>query len=157
MAQDKKVNVVKYPTIVGALIVIVINALILYYILGLEKSNCNCVRDSQHDFLKYLTMFNIAWPIVATLLITLLNLLLKPNVVKILWFIVTALYTFVIFYGSIILWRYVDALNREDCKCAKTDMQNINSFLNIWRWIQLVISAMGVIGVFILGMRMMRV
>jgi len=153
---SKKINIVKYPTLVGAVVTVAINAIILYYILGLEKAHCDCTRDPQHDFLKYLTMFNIAWPLVATVLITLLNYVLKTNVVKVLWYLVMASYTFVLLYGSIILWRYVDLLNREDCKCAENDMQNINTFLNIWRWIQLVFSALGAIGILLIGIKLLR-
>jgi len=64
-------------------------------------------------------MFNIAWPIVSVLLLMLLTNVLKLDIVNMIWFIIITLYGALSLYGSVILWRYVGAINREDCECAK--------------------------------------
>lgn len=129
---------VKYPTLIGSVVGAVINGLILYYLLGLEKKHCDCTLDKRHDALKILAVVNIGYPILATVLILALKSVLNEGTVSMLWYLITLVYSAILFIGAVILWRYVDRLNRQNCKCAEDDMQNINSFLMIWRWFMVI-------------------
>lgn len=144
-----------YPAVIFSLVLFV-NAIILYYLLGLEKEHCNCHRDKQHNFLKTLTVVNMVWPVLSFILVLVLNLFLKPELVKLVQGLVGSAYTIILFMGAVVLWRYVDKLNRENCACAEKDMQNINGFLMLWRWVQLIVYSLAAVGVVIAAITMLR-
>lgn len=147
---------VKYPSVAASVFSIAVNVLILYYLLGLEKKHCACTLDKHHDSLKLLTYVNIAYPVVASVLIMVLNYVLNPKVVSVLWYLLHFVYALALFAGAVVLWRYVDLLNRQDCKCAEKDMQNINSFLLIWRWVMVAIYGLSVLGMIVIGLNLLR-
>lgn len=146
---------VVYPTIIGSVISVALNAVILYYLTGLEKKHCTCTLNKHHDSLKILACINISYPVVATVLIALLKSVLSTKMVSLVWYLLQLVYAAALFAGAVVLWRYIDRLNREDCKCAESDMQNINSFLMLWRWIMVLAYGLGLIGLVLFGLRML--
>lgn len=143
------------PSVIGSIVSIAINAVILYYLLGLEKKHCKCTLDHNHDALKLLTMINIGYPVLAVVLIAILTSIFKPSLASTLWFLIKLVYTGLLLGGAVILWRYVDKLNREDCQCAEKDMQNINSFLMIWRWVMVVLYGLSFLAMLYIGGNML--
>lgn len=137
-----------YSSLSGGILSFTINCLILYYILGLEKEHCKCTRDEYHNLLKYLTIFNIGWPVIGIIISLLLVMIFNMNIVFMVWFTIVIVYTFALFCGAIVLFRYIGSLDHEDCVCAEKDMYALHTFLKIWRWIQLILSSIALVLVF---------
>lgn len=126
----------------GFLFPLIINGIILYYLIGLEKDHCKCYRDKYHNELKYLTIFNLGWPLFALILFGLIFAFGDSNMLPKAAFAIISVYASALLLGAIVLWRYVGKLNKEQCVCAVKDMKQVNSFLMVWRWIQLILACL---------------
>ena len=112
---------------VGIIIGIIINFFIVYYLINLEDKNCNCIRDWRHDYIKFFSIFNILTSIIA-LSNTVPKTGILVNTIGILAIInIYAFYT------------YIRDLNDTKCECAVVKQKNLNKFLNIYRYLIIII------------------
>ena len=113
---------------------IAINLLILYYLNNLEPLDCKCIRDWRHNFIKYMTIFNL---ICAFLLLFGINIRTCTGISGILTILsLVNLYAF---------YTYIGDLNDTKCICAVQKQKNLNSFLNIWRYIMVIVPVLALI------------
>lgn len=145
-----------YGSGLWSIIGIVINILILYYLLGLEKKHCKCTLDKRHKELKALTIVNIALPIIVFVLFLVLMKLLDPFLAFQVMIVLMALYLVILFIAAIVLWRYVGRLDKAECNCATEDMKHIHGFLMIWRWVMVTMYGIAMLSMLFLAPQMFR-
>ena len=112
----------------------VINILIIYYLINLEDVSCNCIKDWRHDYIKYVAVFNILCNI---LLLLNINIETLSGINSILNLI--NIYAF---------FTYIRDLNDTKCVCAVTKQENLNYFLNIWRYAIIIVPIVAILYVF---------
>lgn len=110
---------------------LVVNILIIYYLINLEDVRCNCIMDWRHHYIKYLALFNVICNI---LLLFDVNIELLSGINSILNLI--NIYTF---------FTYVGDLNETKCECAVVKQENLNYFLNIWRYVLISIPILAIL------------
>ena len=107
---------------------IAVNLLVLYYLNNLEPIYCKCIRDWRHNFIKYFTIFNLTC---SFLLLFGINLQKSAGLSGILGIVsLVNLYAF---------YTYIGDLNDTKCICAVEKQKNLNKFLNIWRYIMVIL------------------
>ena len=106
-------------------IIIIIQGSILYYLYNLEGSECNCIRDWRHNFIKGMSIINI-------ILSSLVCLRVGITFMTQLTFII-GIATLINFYA---FFTYVGELNKTKCICAIDKQPILNNLMNILRWIQ---------------------
>ena len=94
---------------------------------NLEDNNCNCIRDSRHNFIKYITIFNI---------ICLVLLLYDKTILE----NVDLIILFINLFNSFKFYTYIRDLNNTKCSCVITKQKYVNNFLYIWRYILLILN-----------------
>lgn len=129
-------------SIFRTLVTLAINIAIIYYILGLEKDKCKCVRDWRHDYIKYYTAVVIA-----------INVLFLVSDFKLRIFISglagnSIFFKVIVVIGLAILtaigvqiysiFTYVGDLNKTKCTCATEDMRTLNRVMLVLRWFYII-------------------
>jgi hypothetical protein len=111
--------------IVVNILLIVINAVIIYYMFEVTKSECNCTKDWRELYVKIFSGILI--------IISMIKLYLhRHNIFHILLKYIIIIGTGVNIYA---LFTYLGDLNKQNCKCAVENNEIINDFLMIWRWV----------------------
>lgn len=107
----------------GLIFTVIIQGLILYYLYNLEGTECNCIRDWRHNYIKYFATFLIVYSAIMT------RALSSIGMIIIIIFQLINLYAF---------FTYVGDLNETKCACAVEKQPLLNSAMNVLRWIQLI-------------------
>jgi hypothetical protein len=132
----------KYISKLFALIPIITNSIILFYLYHLEADTCNCIRDWRHDFLKYIAIILIFLDLIALFYASLedkLNEHLK--IYNLIMNIINVLY-------CIFAFIYIGDLDRTNCVCAVEKQKVIHGFLfYFWRYILLIFAAITCINI----------
>lgn len=118
---------------------------ILYYIYNLEDADCNCVRDWRHNFIKAMCLI-----IIFLTFVGLFGFNLKSTSFK--WLSIIYLVLFII--DAYAFFTYVGELNETQCSCAIKKQPNLNSIMNLIRWIFpiiIVLLLLAIIAFIILG------
>jgi H+/Cl- antiporter ClcA len=126
------------------LIVITIYGLVIYYLYELEGEGCNCIMDWRHDFIKYYTMA-LCFIVIVKSVMLITQLYNKINTTILLIFnVIFALLAAVNVYA---FFTYVgDVQDDKNCKCAGEKHPNLNSMMNVLRWIYIVLFSIAIIG-----------
>ena len=104
---------------------IVINAVIIYYMFEVTKSGCDCTKDWRQLYIKICSS--------ALIIISMIKIYSHSNnIFSMLLNIIIVLATGINVYS---LFTYVGDLNEQNCKCAVENQNSINDFLKVWRWI----------------------
>ena len=114
---------------------LVVNILIIYYLINLEDVNCKCIMDWRHNYIKYVSIFNIICNVLILFNINIENL----SSINVILDIIN-IYAF---------FTYIGDLNYTKCECAVVKQENLNYFLNIWRYAIIIIPLIGLL--FVLG------
>ena len=116
--------------------ILALHGSILYYLYNLEDADCNCIRDWRHNFIKAMCLV-----IIFLSFIGLFGLNLKSQGFK--WL---ALIQFILFVIDVYaFFTYVGDLNRTQCSCAVNKQPNLNSIMNLIRWIYVIILGLAVL------------
>ena len=99
---------------------------ILYYLYNLEDADCNCIRDWRHNFIKAMCLV-----IIFLTFIGLFGFNLKSNSFK--WLVI--IYFILLIIDIYAFFTYIRDLNITKCSCAINKQPNLNSIMNIIRWI----------------------
>ena len=143
---NKKNNVAHYNSNTASLIfTLIIQSLIIYYLYNLESKDCNCIYDWRHNYIKY---FAIVLIIINTFNFTVVNMNKNLMIIGVLLILLQIINIYAFF-------TYIDDLNTTKCKCAIDKQPLLNKFMNILRWIQVIIFVVVVIMIiwFLLFMR----
>jgi hypothetical protein len=122
----------------GSLVTLAINIAIIYYVLGLEKDKCRCVRDWRHDYIKYYTGVMIALNVIT--LFTGAKLLVNTQgptgsqLVFIVAMLVALAMVAAVGVQIYSIFTYVGDLNKTKCTCATEDMRTLNRAMLVLRW-----------------------
>ena len=137
-------NILTIILLIFFLIIISIYGSIIYYLYELEGEGCNCIMDWRHDFIKYYTMALAALLVIKiVLLLTHLHDKINTTILLIFNFIFALLaavnvYAFFTYVG--------DIQDDKNCKCAGEKHPNLNSMMNVLRWIYIVLFSIAIIG-----------
>jgi len=112
---------------------LVIQGLIIYYLYNLESADCNCIKDWRHNYIKYFAIFLICW----SLLHVLLPAFPKYKMIGFIIMILSLINVYAFF-------TYVGDLNSTKCVCAIDKQPNLNSIMDLYRWLQLIILCLGI-------------
>ena len=116
--------------------ILALHGSILYYLYNLEDADCNCIRDWRHNFIKAMCLV-----IIFLSFIGLFGLNLKSQGFK--WL---ALIQFILFVIDVYaFFTYVGDLNRTQCSCAVNKQPNLNSIMNLIRWIFAIIIGLSIL------------
>ena len=130
-----KNNLPKSIILALLLITILIQSSILYYLYILEDVDCNCIRDWRHNFIKGFS--------VLVIFLGLLGVAFNFNLKNYKW--INLVYTLISFVNLYAFITYVGELNATKCACAVSKHPNINSLMQIYRWVYIVVLALGII------------
>ena len=112
---------------------VILNMFIIYYLLNLEDKSCNCIRDWRHDYIKYLAIFNI---VINMLVIVGLKIKLQNIAGFIAILSIINIYAF---------YTYIGDLTDTKCECAVSKQKNLHDFLNILRYMMVIIPIVMII------------
>ncbi len=122
----------------GFLVTLAINIAIIYYVLGLEKDMCKCVRDWRHDYIKYYTGVMIILNIITLFTGVTLSVNTRGPAGSQLVFAVTIIVALAITSAVGVqiysIFTYVGDLNKTKCICATEDMRTLNRAMLVLRW-----------------------
>jgi hypothetical protein len=136
---DKNNNKSIYSKIPHFIFILALHGSILYYLYNLEDVDCNCIRDWRHDFVKGMSLL-----IIFISFIGLIGFDLKNTAFK--WL---ALIQFILFGIDVYaFFTYIGDLNNTQCICAITKQPNLNSIMNLIRWIFAIVIILSVVVVF---------
>jgi hypothetical protein len=113
------------------IIITIVNIFIIYYLINLEHNHCDCIRDWRHNYIKYTAMF---------LLFIDLLLLLNTEISNISGII--GLLQIIYVYA---FYTYIRDLDNTKCECAVVKQKNLHTFLNMWRYLILIIPMFGIV------------
>lgn len=113
----------KIPSFIFAL---ALHGAILYYLYNLEDADCNCIRDWRHNFIKAMCLVIIFLSFVG-----LFGFDLKSTSFK--W--LATIYIVLFIVDVYAFFTYIRDLNITECICAVKKQPNLNSIMNIIRWI----------------------
>lgn len=125
------------PMTVSVLCMILYNLLVLVYLVKLEDTACNCLRDWRHDFIKYFSTVLILLGVVKLLV----GLNRDSVLVKVLG-VVLGVSWIVNLYC---LFTYVGDLDQMNCSCARDKQRYMHYFLFLLRWVLLLSFAITVL------------
>lgn len=124
-----------------ALIPIITNSIILFYLYHLEVDTCNCIRDWRHDFIKYIAIILIFLDLIELFYASLFYASLEDKInehLKIYKFIMTIINVLYCIFAFI----YIGNLDRTNCVCAVEKQKVIHGFLfYFWRYVLLIFAA----------------
>lgn len=112
----------------GLIFTVIIQGLILYYLYNLESTDCNCIRDWRHNYIKYFAIFLIVYSAMNIIIVNMPRALISIGMIIIIFQLIN-LYAF---------FTYVGDLNETKCACAVEKQPLLNSTMNALRWIQLI-------------------
>jgi cation transport ATPase len=122
----------------GSLVTLAINIAIIYYVLGLEKDKCKCVRDWRHDYIKYYTGVMIFITVVRLLGGNISVYTSGPDrihsIVAAIAMVVALAMTAAVGVQIYSIFTYVGDLNKTKCTCATEDMRTLNRAMLVLRW-----------------------
>jgi len=116
--------------------ILALHGSILYYLYNLEDADCNCIRDWRHNFIKAMCLL-----IIFLSFLGLFGFSLKSPAFKwlaIIQFILVIVDTYAFF-------TYVGDLNDTQCVCAVKKQPNLNSIMNLIRWIFVIIIGLSIL------------
>ena len=113
---------------------VVINILIIYYIINLEDVSCKCIMDWRHNYIKYIAIFNLLFNILLLFDVNIENLSSINAILNLI-----NIYAF---------FTYIGDLNDTKCECAVVKQVNLNYFLNIWRYVIIIVPILVLVFVF---------
>ena len=124
----------KYVNFIFSLIV---NILIVYYLINLEDKTCNCIRDWRHNYIKIATIFSII--LSSLILFELINQVDLMNMnMNVIMFILTIINIYA-------FYTYIGDLDETKCECAVSKQKNLHKFLNLWRYIIVILPIIAII------------
>jgi len=126
----------RFTNIYVDIIIIITNALIVFYLYNIEDVKCDCIIDWRFYFLKISSIFIIIWE----LIILYLNYIVPDIFSKYYSIYAKIRYYIFAFYilNYIILYNYINELNTTKCVCAVDNQPNLNKFLYYWRYLPLI-------------------
>ena len=119
----------------GFILTLIIQCLILYYLYNLESTDCNCIRDWRHNYIKYFAIFIIVYSAMNIIIVNMPRALITIGMIMIIFQLIN-LYAF---------FTYVGDLNDTKCKCAVEKQPLLNSTMNVLRWVQFIAFVMGLL------------
>jgi len=126
----------------GTLVTLAINIAIIYYVLGLEKDKCKCVRDWRHDYIKYYTGVMIFITVVRLLGGNISIYTNGPDSIQRIVATVAMLVAIAIVAAVGVqiyaIFTYVGDLNKTKCICATDDMRTLNRAMLVLRWVYVI-------------------
>lgn len=124
------------------LIMMAVNVSMLFWILKMEKINCDCSNDYRRDFLKYILMISIPLSVILSIYSAFDNLKVNTIFGTTVGFV--GLISFVNIFFAI---YYLYQLRNSDCECSK----NIRRDLFFWINLASIIGMVMTIVVLLLG------
>lgn len=122
----------------GTLVTLAINAAIIYYVLGLEKDKCKCVRDWRHDYIKYYTGVMIVLNLITLFTGAKLSVMTRgpagSQLVAAVAMLVALAMVAAVGVQIYSIFTYVGDLNKTKCTCATDDMRTLNRAMLVLRW-----------------------
>ncbi len=122
----------------GSLVTLAINAAIIYYVLGLEKEKCKCVRDWRHDYIKYYTGVMIVLNLITLFTGAKLSVMTRgpagSQLVAAVAMLVALAMVAAVGVQIYSIFTYVGDLNKTKCTCATDDMRTLNRAMLVLRW-----------------------
>lgn len=114
---------------------LIVNILIVYYLINLEDKTCNCIRDWRHNYIKFTTIFNII--LTSLILFGLIKQVDLMNI-NVIMFILTIINIYA-------FYTYIGDLDETKCECAVSKQKNLHKFLNLWRYIIVILPIIAII------------
>ena len=122
----------------GTLVTLAINIAIIYYVLGLEKDKCKCVRDWRHDYIKYYTAVMITLNVLGLVGGVKLSISTNgPDGSRLVFAVAIVLALAIVSAVGVQIYSiftYVGDLNKTKCTCATEDMRALNQAMLVLRW-----------------------
>ncbi len=122
----------------GSLVTLAINIAVIYYVLGLEKDKCKCVRDWRHDYIKYYTGVMIFITVVRLLGGRIAIYTSGPDrihsIIAAVAMVVAVAMVAAVGAQIYAVFTYVGDLNKTKCLCATEDMRTLNRAMLVLRW-----------------------
>jgi glucan phosphoethanolaminetransferase (alkaline phosphatase superfamily) len=115
------------------------NCAILYYLYNLEDADCNCIRDWRHNFIKVMCLVNL---FLGVIILSGINLIANK------WITIALITLSLINFYS--FFTYVDDLNSTQCVCAVDKQTNLNSIMNVLRWLQFIIFGLFIVAIVVI-------
>ena len=103
---------------------------ILYYLYNLEDADCNCIRDWRHNFIKAMCLIIIFLSFIG---------LFGWNMNSASYKWLTIIYFVLLIINVYAFFTYVGDLNNTQCACAVKKQPNLNSIMNLLRWVYIII------------------
>lgn len=124
---------------ITALILICYNLLIIGYIITLEGTQCDCIRDWRHDFIKYYSIFMICYSLIISLLSNVHNKVFEM-ILHITLYIAALVNVWC-------LYTYIGDLDKTYCTCAVEKQKKMHYFLYNWRYILVGIAILSIFSI----------
>jgi phosphoglycerol transferase MdoB-like AlkP superfamily enzyme len=127
-----------------ALIPIITNSIIIFYLYHLEDTTCNCIRDWRHEFIKYIAMILIFIDAIVLFYKSFEDKISeKIKLYKIIISVINVLYCIFAFF-------YIGDLDKTNCICAVEKQKGIHGFLfYFWRYILLIFAGIIILDIII--------
>jgi len=103
---------------------------ILYYLYNLEDADCNCIRDWRHNFIKAMCLIIIFLSFIG---------LFGWNMNSASYKWLAIIYIVLLIINVYAFFTYVGDLNNTQCACAVKKQPNLNSIMNLLRWVYIII------------------
>jgi glucan phosphoethanolaminetransferase (alkaline phosphatase superfamily) len=103
---------------------------ILYYLYNLEDADCNCIRDWRHNFIKAMCLIIIFLSFIG---------LFGWNMNSASYKWLAIIYFVLLIINVYAFFTYVGDLNNTQCACAVKKQPNLNSIMNLLRWLYIII------------------
>jgi len=132
-SKEKKTLASRIP---HTILLLAVHGSILYYLYNLEDADCNCIRDWRHNFIKGMSIL-----IIFLNLISLFGFKLKAYK----WLMLIQFILFIIDIYA--FFTYIGDLNATQCSCAVNKQPNLNSIMNLLRWVYPVIIGLSLLAI----------
>jgi len=133
--------------IVNGILSICVSLIIIYYLLELEKEDCNCVMDWRHNFIKSYNILIIVINL-GMMLVDKISIDFKSYIISLLM-VLNGINVYCIY-------TYIGELDAQKCKCAVVDNKNIHNILYYYRYLTL-FSILGSFIILVSGVRMLLI
>lgn len=129
-------------TISVAVISIIIQSSIFYYVYNLEAVDCKCILDWRHNFIKFMCVFSI--------LLGISSLLMAEQTAHYLTYLMPLLMVLGLI-NTYCVYTYVGDLQSTNCLCATERQPNLNKFLYYWRYFMVFCAILSIISIVMLA------
>lgn len=132
-----------------ALFLLAINIVILVYLQRLNHDDCKtCFRDSRHNIVKGLAIYNL----VSIIGLPLLYLLFKNNVYsRIIMLLIMIVNLVLSGWMAISFTTYIYKLESTGCECLENEkLKGLHKFLSVWRYFMLFGFLTGCLGLIVM-------